>query len=196
MFGMKWLSLTLLLAIFSLGLSQPAPVTSTIPPEPIEIVPEPVPEPLWMTAWGGDTPATRPDLAEQMSQYDSTAYAAWLQSTLTSGTVEKIRVKATSYCPCAHCCGERTELTATGRDTDEHPYGIAADFKRLAKHTQLHVPGYLTRSCPGGVWDVDDTGGAMRQSGREGITHIDVRFKDHATAKAWGVKWLWVYRVL
>jgi hypothetical protein len=39
---------------------------------------------------------------------------------------------------------------------------------------------------------VDDTGGAMRQSAKQGIVHFDLRFITHAEARRWGVRHLYV----
>lgn len=154
------------------------------------------PPPRWATAWDGETPASLPAKAYELSKQDPDAYREWLLSTLPAGSrVTRKWALVTAYCPCAACCDERTGITATGRRTDVHPYGVAADFRRLKRGTRLHVPGYLTRSTVGGVWEVDDTGGAMRDSHTRGVLHLDVRFISHWWAERWGTRKMWVYVV-
>lgn len=100
-------------------------------------------------------------------------------------TTRKMRVLTTGYCPCVRCCEDSDRRTAINRDIDEHPKGIAADPKVIRYRTMIDVPGY-------GRAMVDDTGGAMRQSARKGIVHLDLRFRSHSAAKRWGEQWLWV----
>jgi len=100
-------------------------------------------------------------------------------------TTRKMRVLTTGYCPCVRCCEDTDRRTAINRDIDEHPKGIAADPKVIRYRTMIDVPGY-------GRAMVDDTGGAMRQSARKGIVHLDLRFRSHSAAKRWGEQWLWV----
>jgi len=93
------------------------------------------------------------------------------------------RMKVTGYCPCKKCCGKFADgKTSIGRDAWK-TYGIAADPKLLPYGTRLDIPGI-------GIRIVDDTGGAMRQSAKKGIYHVDVRFHDHNKAKEFGVQWL------
>jgi len=93
------------------------------------------------------------------------------------------RMKVTAYCPCENCCGKYADgLTAIGRNA-KTTLGVAADPKLLSYGTKLNIPGI-------GVREVDDTGGAMRQSAKKGIYHIDVRFHNHQEALDFGVKWL------
>lgn len=97
--------------------------------------------------------------------------------------VKTIRMKVTAYCPCKKCCGEYAdEKTATGHNAKK-TLGIAADPTLLPYGTKLKIPGI-------GIRIVDDTGGAMRKSAKEGIYHIDVRFHNHEKAKKFGVHWL------
>ncbi len=99
------------------------------------------------------------------------------------------RVKVTAYCICEICCEgwSKYARTATGDDAKVYD-GVAADPKLLPYRTKLDIPGI-------GVREVDDTGGGMRKSAREGVTHIDVRMASHNQARQWGIRWLTV-RVL
>ena len=92
-------------------------------------------------------------------------------------------MKVTAYCPCKICCGKFADgKTSCGKDAWK-TLGVAADPKLLQYSTKLVIPGI-------GVREVDDTGGAMRQSAKKGIWHIDVRFHDHNEALQFGVQWL------
>jgi len=94
-----------------------------------------------------------------------------------------IRMKVTAYCPCRKCCGKHADgITANGKNARE-TVGVAADQKLLPYGTKLEIPGIGTRV-------VDDTGGAMRQAGKNGVYRIDVRMKSHEAARRFGVKWL------
>ena len=53
--------------------------------------------------------------------------------------------------------------------------GIAVDPSRIRYGSRIYVPGL-------GWLTADDTGGAMRQDGRRGIDHVDVRMETHAAA--------------
>ena len=97
--------------------------------------------------------------------------------------VQTVKMKVTAYCPCEKCCGKFADgFTSIGHDAWK-TLGVAADPKLLPYGTKLNIPGV-------GIRTTDDTGGAMRQSTKKGICHIDVRFHSHAEAKQWGVKWL------
>lgn len=97
-----------------------------------------------------------------------------------------VRVLTTGYCPCAICCGAFADgVTARGRSVRQHPHGIATDPKLVTPWLTLDVPGY-------GRAKVDDTGGAMRQSGKQGVIHLDLRFTTHQEARRWGRRWLWI----
>lgn len=90
-----------------------------------------------------------------------------------------IRMLVTAYCPCEKCCGKFADgFTSTGKNAWETD-GVAADLKLLPKNTKLVIPGV-------GIRVVDDTGGAMRQSAKKGIYHIDVRFHSHKEALQFG----------
>lgn len=96
-----------------------------------------------------------------------------------------ILMKVSAYCPCEKCCnGFSDGKTSIGRDAWK-TYGVAADPKLLPYGKKLNIPGV-------GIRIVDDTGCAMRQSAKEGIYHIDVRFHNHEDAKEFGVQWLYV----
>lgn len=83
---------------------------------------------------------------------------------------------------CEICCGRWAgpRKTSIGDDATLCD-GVAADPKLLPYRTRLAIPGV-------GIREVDDTGGAMRQDGRRGVYHIDVRMATHAEALRWGVK--------
>ena len=97
-----------------------------------------------------------------------------------------VRVKTTGYCPCIICCGFSSDgKTAINRDVATFPYGIAVEPKLVPYRLVIDVPGYGTAM-------VDDTGGAMRQSAKQGIVHFDLRFITHSEARRWGVRHLYV----
>jgi 3D (Asp-Asp-Asp) domain-containing protein len=185
-----------------LALPAGQPVRNPLPPmvgfaDVPSLVLMPAPPPLWLSAWHGDTPASRPSQAARFSLEQPDAYAGWLASQLPAGAhVRRLWATVTAYCPCSVCCSIRTERTADGTSTVIHPYGIAADWRELPEGSQVHVPGYLTESTIAGVWPVDDTGGALRRSSEQGGTlHIDVRFVAHRWAARWGVRHQWIYLV-
>ena len=110
-----------------------------------------------------------------------------------------VHMKITAYCPCEKCCGKDAD-GVTSRNKDAYiTKGIAADPKLIPYNTILEIPNY-------GKFKVDDTGGAMRQSAKKGIYHIDFRNpgrfpppsfskkeKDdflHREAKKFGVQWM------
>lgn len=99
-----------------------------------------------------------------------------------------VKVLTTGYCPCVICCekvDQTNQTTAIGRLVRVHPYGIASDKNLVPYRTNLLIPGY-------GYAMVDDTGGGMRQSGKRGIVHLDLRFEDHQVARRWGRRWMWI----
>lgn len=102
---------------------------------------------------------------------------------LTVQAVEHMQLmEVRAYCPCVYCCGAGARgITATGTTCKRHPTGAAVDPARFSYGTQFRVPGY-------GLALADDTGGALRS----GIGDMEVRFKTHAEAKAWGVQYLLV----
>lgn len=79
--------------------------------------------------------------------------------------------------------GERWRwITADGRtDVREAPYGVAAAQRALPFGARVRVPGYHR----GQTVEVDDTGGGMRQSWRQGTLHLDVRFRTASSSGAW-----------
>ena len=92
--------------------------------------------------------------------------------------IERLHVRA--YCPCILCCGINAKgILSTGGTCKRHPAGIAVDPARFPYGTRFAVPGY-------GTLPADDTGGDLRA----GVGDIEVRFPDHKTALAWGVKTL------
>lgn len=94
------------------------------------------------------------------------------------------RMLVTAYCPCEKCCGQYAAYgkTSKGRDAWK-TFGVAADPKVLPYGKKLRIPGI-------GIREVDDTGGAMRQSTKKGICHIDTRFHNHQEALNFGRQWL------
>ena len=96
--------------------------------------------------------------------------------------VRIVRMKVTAYCPCMICCGSHAcGITASGRPvTVDHGRFVAADLSVLPFRTRLIVPGYANDSPV----RVRDSGGAI--VGRR----LDVFFRSHKAAAAWGVRWL------
>ena len=102
---------------------------------------------------------------------------------IDSPSCRVLRMKVSAYCPCKKCCGKYADgKTSRGRNAWT-TLGVAAAPKLLPYGTELGIPGIGTRV-------IDDTGGAMRQSAKKGIYHIDVRFHNHQEAINFGVKWL------
>jgi 3D (Asp-Asp-Asp) domain-containing protein len=104
----------------------------------------------------------------------------------------------TAYQPDHDCAvneiGTPIHLTATRRSTDTHPYGIAADPSLLPYGTNIIVPDYLDRRYPDRAWQVDDTGGALRQSTKgHGIVHLDLRYRTLWSALKTGRHWTQVW---
>ena len=104
----------------------------------------------------------------------------------------RIKCTVTGYSPhdaidSGHASTKDTK-TSTMRDWRTHPYGLAADPRILPYGTYIQVPEYLEKSEPNTAWKVDDTGGSMRRSWRQGIIHIDVRFKTEHSARMFGKK--------
>ena len=105
----------------------------------------------------------------------------------------------TAYQPDHDCAvnemGTPSHLTATRCSTDTHPYGIAADPSLLPYGTSIIVPDYLDHRYPDRAWQVDDTGGALRQSTKgHGIVHLDLRYRTLWSALKHGKCWseIWV----
>jgi 3D (Asp-Asp-Asp) domain-containing protein len=152
----------------------PAPVE--LPPPPVEasIAPE-------VHASVSETPAAPAPTAAEPSVEPSTIAPTLAESPTPTATVT---VMTTGYCPCERCCGGTADgITAINRDVRRHPHGIAVDPLLIPYRTVLSVPGYGTAL-------VDDTGAAMRADGARGIVHLDLRFRTHAEARTWGVRWL------
>lgn len=93
-----------------------------------------------------------------------------------------IEVVATGYCPCRICCGEHADgKTATGRDASEP--GIAVDPRIIPLGSHVDVPGVTLGPNGNGSWLLaDDVGGAIKGN------RIDIRFRTHEEALAWGVR--------
>jgi 3D (Asp-Asp-Asp) domain-containing protein len=95
--------------------------------------------------------------------------------------------------------GYQDGYTSTMKDTRKNPYGIAADPRVIPYGTKVYVPNYFESllrnksSRPTTMTIVDDTGGAMRRSWRNGIIHIDVRYRTSRAAKKWGTRWMYIF---
>lgn len=111
-----------------------------------------------------------------------------LASIVGASTIE-VPAVVTAYTPSIEGGGAGTGKTAIGIRTDESPYGVAADPRRIPYGAWVYVPGYREEPEKGGPWwPVDDTGGAMRQSADRGVLHIDLRMKNVWSARQWGTR--------
>ncbi len=107
----------------------------------------------------------------------------------------------TGYCPCGQCCnwrhswwfgrpviatgpdrGRRKAVGVTASGRPARPGTVAADEKLLTFGTRVYVPGY-------GYGIVEDRGGDIKGH------RLDLFFKTHVEAQAWGRRQL-VVRVL
>ena len=109
-----------------------------------------------------------------------------------------ITAEVTAYAGNCPIC-ETTGVTANGTETDERPYGVAAS-PDIKFGWRVFIPvgaGYLDQSKVASLdrwFDVDDRGGALRTEWkRSGITRLDLRYRTHASAKAFGRKLMLVY---
>ncbi len=77
------------------------------------------------------------------------------------------------------------------RDTAvAHPYGIAADPKLIPYGSKVLVDEYMGVSYPDRAWEVDDTGGHMRQSNQHYfVVHLDLRYRTRTSALRQGKEW-------
>ncbi len=92
-----------------------------------------------------------------------------------------VKAVVTAYCPCRECCGtDARGVTSTGRNA-RRLSGCAVDPKWIPYGCRVHIPGVGWRTA-------DDTGSAMRRSGRQGIIHVDVRMGSHEEALRFGVR--------
>jgi 3D (Asp-Asp-Asp) domain-containing protein len=96
-----------------------------------------------------------------------------------------IRAKVTAYCACRICCGKHAN-GRTSRNRDAKLPGVAVDPCAIPYGSQVKIPGK-------GTFLADDTGGAMRQSWKKKIYHVDLRMKTHKEARRWGVRWMNIY---
>lgn len=108
--------------------------------------------------------------------------------------IEIIRCRVTAYTPYDPEDQKHgwTGVTSTGLDCSEVPHGVAADPRALPYGTLVRIPGYTpsSRVSADAWWPVDDTGGRMRGSWRQGVVHIDVRFIHMKHARRWGTRWV------
>jgi len=90
-------------------------------------------------------------------------------------------MRVTAYCPCAICCGSQADgITAGGEPVTANGGRFVAAPKDIAFGAMVQVPGYADgRPVP-----VLDRGGAIKGD------RLDVFFRTHAEALAWGVRWL------
>lgn len=123
--------------------------------------------------------------------------ALLLTGVLHSAEGRWITAEVTAYCggPCEKC--ETTGVTANGTNTNDTPYGIASS-PDLPLLSRVFVPtgaGYLdVRNHDRRWFTIDDRGGALRSEWkRSGITRLDLRYRTHASAKAFGRKLMLVY---
>lgn len=94
-----------------------------------------------------------------------------------------IRAKVVAYEPSRRCCGKLADgRTSTGTSAWRNN-GCAVDPKLIPYGTIVSIPGV-------GLRIADDTGKAMRKSGRRGIYHIDVRMSYYWQARKFGVRYL------
>ena len=98
----------------------------------------------------------------------------------------RVQVRAYGYCECSVCCdGFADGKTATGRNAQLA--GVAVDPKVIPLGSRVDIPGYTRGTNGNGSWILaDDVGGAIKGN------VIDVRFKTHAEARAWGVRVIWI----
>lgn len=117
-----------------------------------------------------------------------------------------VRAMVTAYEPSHVSCGPYADgKTSTGVNVlsaDPHKaYGFAVDPTIIPYGTRIYVPGYweaLQRNRnpdfrPTRQLIADDTGSAMRRSGRNGIIHIDIRFRTIEACRQWGVRHMEVF---
>ncbi|MBI2434586.1 MAG: 3D domain-containing protein [Candidatus Hydrogenedentes bacterium] len=100
----------------------------------------------------------------------------------------KLSMLTTGYCPCKKCCGwhrnwygkpvvngshRRKQIGVTASGAKARPGTIAADISKYPFGTVMYIPGY-------GYGRVEDRGSAIQGE------HIDLYFKKHRRALAWG----------
>jgi 3D (Asp-Asp-Asp) domain-containing protein len=87
--------------------------------------------------------------------------------------------------------GEPLRKTAwQQRDTAvRFPYGVAADPLLLPYGSRVVVPEYLGSTFPDRAWEIDDTGGRIRQNRRYRIVHLDLRYRTTWSAAKQGKEW-------
>ena len=99
---------------------------------------------------------------------------------------KKIKVTITAYGCCSKCCGKYADgRTATNRDASLP--GVAVDPTVIPLGSRLDIPCYPAKGDKwggNGSWiKADDTGRLIKGN------KIDLRFKDHETAKNFGIKY-------
>lgn len=150
---------------------QPQPVPVALPPAPPEPVVEAPPEPklrAGQSVYMGFVGRWRKVTATAYSPHDPIDHDHW---------------------------SSKDNITATGVDWREEPYGIAVPYRNgrplfVPYGTRIIVPaetGYVARTrSVDRVFIADDTGGGItRKTRRSGTVFIDLRFKTTAGAVKW-----------
>lgn len=115
-----------------------------------------------------------------MSRMLAVALLAAVASPAGQVKVKTVEAVVTAYCPCRQCCGpDARGITSTGQDARLD--GCAVDPKLVPYGCRVRIPGVGWRTA-------DDTGSAMRASGRRGVVHIDVRMQSHERALRFGIR--------
>lgn len=121
----------------------------------------------------------------------------WLLTTGASAAEGRWQLcEVTAYAGNCPIC-ETTGVTANGTWTVSRPYGAACS-PDVPLGGMVYIPrgaGYRDESSPDERWlQLDDRGGALRSEWRRsGITRLDLRYRTHASAKAFGRKLMMVY---
>lgn len=126
--------------------------------------------------------SSRPQL-EVFSAAEVSAFMKLAHGAPQLDTPMRVTALVTAYCPCSKCCGTfsdgRTAWWGGVNSGDASMPGVAVDPKVIPYGTWIEIEGLRPLQA-------DDTGSAMRRSTKQDIIHIDVRFRDHATALEWG----------
>lgn len=100
-----------------------------------------------------------------------------------------VRAKLTGYCRCKRCCERYAAAGRTKLGTDARlPTGVAAAQRFVPLGAHVYIEG-----IPNPRRLVDDSGGGMRKHARKGLLQFDVRFRSHAEALRFGVRYEDVY---
>lgn len=93
-----------------------------------------------------------------------------------------VRMLVTAYCACPQCCGKWSDgITASGKSIYANGSKfVAADPRVLGFGRRVSIPGYNS----GSPVPVYDTGSRIKGN------RLDVFFRSHSQAKAWGSRWV------